>query len=267
MKTVTRIKKIRANVYRAWNLVNFANVVNFSFLFFIAGDDLSDDVRTDSLGKFVLLFLPFFAIEKEQSRIQKGEEKWWLNSRWKFFVTLGFQLAFWQVDKFNDEFLCSNVIPFIHGDLFSMEICWAAVKKRYDSQPDVRNDLIFDRIVGTKRSFWKFTSFARLRWYYQRSFISRKLNFFCITRKANSVMLICNIWLTKEAILRVNFRNYKPSDYPIKRKIGKVVRALCDQSLQLIICCFLIPDYRRSFLSFFPWIKAVTHLVNDKAHE
>lgn len=109
------------------------------------------------------LFLSFFAIEKEQSRIEKGEEKWWLNSRWKFFVTLGFQLAFWQVDKFNDEFLSSNVIPFIHWDLFSMEICWAAVKKRDDSQPDVRNDLIFDRIVGTKRSFWKFTSFARLQ--------------------------------------------------------------------------------------------------------
>lgn len=109
------------------------------------------------------LFLSFFAIEKEQSRIEKGEKKWWLNSRWKFFVTLGFQLAFWQVDKFNDEFLSLNVIPFIHGDLFSMEICWAAVKKRDDSQPDVRNDLIFDRIVGTKRSFWKFTSFARLQ--------------------------------------------------------------------------------------------------------
>lgn len=55
--------------------MNFANVVNFSFLFFIFNDDLSDDVRTGSLGKFVPLSF-FFAIEKEQSRIEKGEKKW-----------------------------------------------------------------------------------------------------------------------------------------------------------------------------------------------
>lgn len=77
MKAVARIfgkKKIRANVYRAWNFVNFANVVNFSFLFFIVGDDLSDDVRTDSLGKFVPLSF-FFRDRKRAKSNREGGGK------------------------------------------------------------------------------------------------------------------------------------------------------------------------------------------------
>lgn len=54
--------------------MNFANVVNFSFLFFIFNDDLSDDVRTGSLGKFVPLSF-FFRDRKRAKSNREGGEK------------------------------------------------------------------------------------------------------------------------------------------------------------------------------------------------
>lgn len=56
--------------------MNFANVVNFSFLYFSLSATIYQTTFERTRWESSFLFLSFFAIEKEQNRIEKGEEKW-----------------------------------------------------------------------------------------------------------------------------------------------------------------------------------------------